>query len=133
YARNARQTRDVHGTSQGTFLSRVHRSVGKIFLLWNDGAARPLHGEPAAPARTRRTHRRIRGISFHLGIALWPALHPGSRLPDFRALLWVRLFYSVTRRYDRRSLDRTTQWCRDRRLGDECRSYRHDLRPIIPP
>src|SRR5205814_874325 len=107
--------------------------MGTILLLWNDGAARPLHGESVAAARTRRAHRWIFWVPCRSGIDRRPALNPGARVANFRSLLRVRLLHAAAWRNDRRSLDRTAQWCRDRRPVDECRSYRHDFRPVIPP
>ena len=55
---DARRRRDLPWSPQGPFLPGLHRSVGTVLLLWNDGGGRPLHGESVAPARTRRAHRR---------------------------------------------------------------------------
>src|SRR5436309_6673168 len=124
---DAHRQRELPGSAERSFLPRLHRSVGKIFLLWNDGAARPLHGESVVAARTCRAHRWIFWIPCRGGIGRRPALNPGARFADFRALLRFRLLHAAARRHDRRSLDRTTQCCRDWRSLDECRSYSDDL------
>jgi hypothetical protein len=49
------------------------------------------------------------------GIDRRSALNAGAGVADFRPLLRVRLFHAAARWHDRRSLDRTAQWCRDRR------------------
>src|SRR5579872_7274740 len=43
------------GTPERAWVSRLHRGLGTIFLLWNADATRPLHGEGAAVAGPYQT------------------------------------------------------------------------------
>src|SRR5262245_24256853 len=101
--------------------------MGAILLLWNDCAVRPLYGESVAALRACRAYRWIFWVPCRRRIDRRPALNAGACVANFRPLLRFRLFHAAAWRYDRRSLDRTTQWCSDWRPVDECRPYRHDL------
>ena len=118
---------------EGSVLPRLYRSLGAIFLLWNDRAARPLHGESAAAAGTCRAHCRIFGIPRCARIARRSTVDAGTRFADFRSLLRIRLLHAAPRRHCCRPLDRTAQCSRDRGAVDERRSCRHDFRCVIPP
>ncbi len=136
---NARTRSDIvlHRRTQARssawpLLPRLHRGLGALLVLRDDGTPGPLHGEPGAAAGPRRAHRRVRRVSRCAGIDVGSADTVRARLHGVRALHRLRLFHTGPGRLHRRSLDRAAQRRRARRRLDERRPPRDGLRPIVP-
>ena len=74
--------------SQGPWLSRLHRGVRALLLLFHADAARALHGQLPADARPDGTCDRPR---LAAGARLSRNFRPAARLGDFRNLHRARL------------------------------------------
>ena len=85
------------GHPRGPRLSRLHRNVGALFLLRDDGAPCAVHDQAAAPARSCRACRRPRRAAPSVRVAR-ADVRRRLRLADLRLVRRPRLFHAGARR-----------------------------------